>query len=214
MKTLLYKQLRLVCHPMTPVFCLFGVMILIPNYPYSVTFFYVTLGLFFTFLNMREQKDIYYSAILPIRKRDTVKASVLFAVLVEVLSVIITALFCVLSAQLQPGKDNAVGMDGNLMLLGAGFLIYGVLNLVLFTALYRSGYKVGVAYVKANIAMWPTMLAAEAVVHFPGLVWLNRVDAQAELRQLPIFLGGVVLFAALTLVAYRRSAALYEKVDL
>ena len=214
MKTLLYKQLRLVCHPMTPVFCLFGVMILIPNYPYSVTFFYVTLGLFFTFLNMREQKDIYYSAILPIRKRDTVKASVLFAVLVEVLSVIITALFCVLSAQLQPGKDNAVGMDGNLMLLGVGFLIYGVFNLVLFTALYRSGYKVGVAYVKANIAMWPTMLAAEAVVHFPGLVWLNRVDAQAELRQLPIFLGGVVLFAALTLVAYRRSAALYEKVDL
>ena len=51
-------------------------------------------------------------------------------------------------------------------------------------------------------------------MHFPGLVWLNRVDAQAELRQLPIFLGGVVLFAALTLVAYRRSAALYEKVDL
>ncbi len=214
MKTLLYKQLRLVCHPMTPVFCLFGVMILIPNYPYSVTFFYVTLGLFFTFLNMREQKDIYYSAILPIRKRDTVKAALLFAVLVEVLSVIITALFCVLSAQLQPDKDNAVGMDGNLMLLGAGFLIYGVFNLVFFTALYCSGYKVGVAYVKANLAMWPTMLAAEAVVHFPGLAWLNRVDAQAELRQLPIFLGGVVLFAALTLVAYRRSAALYEKVDL
>ena len=163
---------------------------------------------------MREQKDIYYSAILPIRKRDTVKAALLFAVLVEVLSVIITALFCVLSAQLQPDKDNAVGMDGNLMLLAAGFLIYGVFNLVFFTALYRSGYKVGVAYVKANLAMWPTMLAAEAVVHFPGLAWLNRVDAQAELRQLPIFLGGVVLFAALTLVAYRRSAALYEKVDL
>ena len=55
MKTLLYKQLRLVCHPMTPVFCLSGAMLLIPNYPYSVIFFYVTLGLFFTFLNMREQ---------------------------------------------------------------------------------------------------------------------------------------------------------------
>ena len=63
MKTLLYKQLRLVCHPMTPVFCLFGAMLLIPNYPYSVIFFYVTLGLFFTFLNMREQKDIYFSAV-------------------------------------------------------------------------------------------------------------------------------------------------------
>ena len=214
MKTLLYKQLRLACHPMTPVFCLSGIMLLIPNYPYSVAFFYVTLGLFFTFLNMREQKDIYYSALLPLRKRDTVRAAVAFTVLVELLSVVITALFCLLSAKLQPGKDNAVGMDANLMLLGAGFVLYGVFNLVFFTALYRSGYKVGVAYVKANLAMWPTMLAAEAVVHFPGLAWLNRVDAQAELRQLPIFLGGVVLFAALTLVTYRRSAALYEKVDL
>ena len=47
MKTLLYKQLRLVCHPMTPVFCLFGFMVIIPNYPYTVIFFYVMLGLFF-----------------------------------------------------------------------------------------------------------------------------------------------------------------------
>ena len=69
MKTLLYKQLRLVCHPMTPVFCLFGFMVIIPNYPYTVIFFYVMLGLFFTFLNMREQKDLYYTALLPVPKR-------------------------------------------------------------------------------------------------------------------------------------------------
>ena len=36
MRTLLYKQLRLVCHPMTPVFCMFGVMLMIPNYPLTV----------------------------------------------------------------------------------------------------------------------------------------------------------------------------------
>ena len=84
MRALLYKQLRLVCHPMTPVFCLFGVMVLIPNYPYTITFFYVMLGLFFTFLNVREQKDIYYSAILPVPKRDTVKAGCVLTALVVV----------------------------------------------------------------------------------------------------------------------------------
>lgn len=66
MKTLFYKQLRLVCHPMTPVFCLFGILVMIPNYPYTVIFFYVALGLFFSFLNMREQKDLYYTALLPV----------------------------------------------------------------------------------------------------------------------------------------------------
>ena len=214
MKTLLYKQLRLACHPMTPVFCLSGIMLLIPNYPYSVAFFYVTLGLFFTFLNMREQKDIYYSALLPLRKRDTVRAALAFTVLVELLSVVITALFCLLSAKLQPGKDNAVGMDANLMLLGAGFVLYGVFNLVFFVCLYRSGYKVGAAYLKANLALWPMMLLAEALPHFPSLMWLNRVDAQANLRQIPILLFGVAVFAFLTMLAYRRSARLYERVDL
>lgn len=214
MKTLLYKQLRLACHPMTPVFCLSGIMLLIPNYPYSVAFFYVTLGLFFTFLNMREQKDIYYSALLPLRKRDTVRAAVAFTVLVELLSVVITALFCLLSAKLQPGKDNAVGMDANLMLLGTGFVLYGVFNLVFFVCLYRSGYKVGAAYLKANLALWPMMLLAEILPHFPSLVWLNRVDTQANLRQIPILLFGVAVFAVLTMLAYRRSARLYERVDL
>ena len=214
MKTLLYKQLRLACHPMTPVFCLSGIMLLIPNYPYSVAFFYVTLGLFFTFLNMWEQKDIYYSALLPLRKRDTVRAAVAFTVLVELLSVVITALFCLLSAKLQPGKDNAVGMDANLMLLGAGFVLYGVFNLVFFVCLYRSGYKVGAAYLKANLALWPMMLLAEALPHFPSLMWLNRVDAQASLHQIPILLFGIAVFAVLTILAYRRSAQLYERVDL
>ena len=214
MKTLLYKQLRLACHPMTPVFCLSGIMLLIPNYPYSVAFFYVTLGLFFTFLNMREQKDIYYSALLPLRKRDTVRAAVAFTVLVELLSVVITALFCLLSAKLQPGKDNAVGMDANLMLLGAGFVLYGVFNLVFFICLYRSGYKVGAAYLKANLALWPMMLLAEALPHFPSLMWLNRVDVRANLRQIPILLFGIAVFAVLTMLAYRRSARLYERVDL
>ena len=214
MKTLLYKQLRLACHPMTPVFCLSGIMLLIPNYPYSVAFFYVTLGLFFTFLNMREQKDIYYSALLPLRKRDTVRAAVAFTVLVELLSVVITALFCLLSAKLQPGKDNAVGMDANLMLLGTGFVLYGVFNLVFFVCLYRSGYKVGAAYLKANLALWPMMLLAEALPHFPSLMWLNRVDTQANLRQIPILLFGMAVFAVLTILAYRRSARLYERVDL
>ena len=214
MKTLLYKQLRLACHPMTPVFCLSGIMLLIPNYPYSVAFFYVTLGLFFTFLNMREQKDIYYSALLPLRKRDTVRAAVAFTVLVELLSVVITALFCLLSAKLQSGKDNAVGMDANLMLLGAGFVLYGVFNLVFFVCLYRSGYKVGAAFLKANLALWPMMLLAEALPHFPSLMWLNRVDTQANLRQIPILLFGVAVFAVLTILAYRRSARLYERVDL
>ena len=117
MKTLLYKQLRLVCHPMTPVFCLFGFMVIIPNYPYTVIFFYVMLGLFFTFLNMREQKDLYYTALLPVPKRDAVKAGCLFTALIELLSLAVLVPCALLAVRLQPGKDNLVGMATTLAMI-------------------------------------------------------------------------------------------------
>ena len=167
MKALLYKQFRLVCHPMTLIFCLFGIMVLIPNYPYTVIFFYVMLGLFFTFLNIREQKDIYYSALLPVPKRDTVKAGCAFVVIIEVLSLVVLIPCSLLAVHLQPGKDNLVGLDPNLALLAAGFLLYAVFNGVFLPSFYANGYKVGIAFLKAVIPTTLAMGALEALPHFP-----------------------------------------------
>ena len=214
MNALLYKQLRLVCHPMTPVFCLFGVMVLIPNYPYTVIFFYVMLGLFFTFLNVREQKDIYYSAILPVPKRDTVKAGCVLVALVELLSLAVLVPCALLAVRLQPGKDNLVGMDPNLALFAVGFLLYAVFNAVFLTSFYRSGYKVGVAFIKALIPVTLLMIVCEALPHFPGLGWLDDLDAATQLRLLPALAISIVVYGLGLLLTFRKAAALYEKVDL
>lgn len=214
MKTLLYKQLRLVCHPMTPLFCLFGVMVLIPNYPYTVIFFYVTLGLFFSFLNMREQKDIYYSALLPVPKRDTVKAGCLFVALTELASLVLLVPFSVLAVHLQPGKDNLVGLDPNITLLAAGLLIYAVFNAVFLPSFYANGYKVGTAYLKAVIPTAAVMAVCEALPHFPRLTWLDELDRAAQLRQLPLLVGGILIYAGGMALTLRASEKLYEKVDL
>ena len=184
MKTLLYKQLRLVCHPMTPLFCLFGVMVLIPNYPYTVIFFYVTLGLFFTFLNM------------------------------ELASLVLLALFSVLAVHLQPEKDNLVGLDPNITLLAAGLLIYAVFNAVFLPSFYANGYKVGTAYLKAVIPTVAVMAVCEALPHFPRLTWLDELDRAAQLRQLPLLVGGILIYAGGMALTLRASEKLYEKVDL
>lgn len=64
------KDLRLAAHPMMYVFAFFGAMLLIPSYPYTVAFFYGLLGIFFTFLNGRENKDVYYCAVPCCRSRS------------------------------------------------------------------------------------------------------------------------------------------------
>ena len=214
MRALLYKQLRLGCHPMTPVFCLFGVMVLIPNYPYTVIFFYVMLGLFFTFLNIREQKDSYYSAILPVPKRDTVKGGCALVALVELLSLAVLAPCALLAVRLQPGKDNLVGMDPNLALFAAGFLLYTVFNAVFLPTFYRNGYKVGAAFIKALIPVTLVMVVCEALPHLPGWGWLDDLDGATQLRLLPVLAVSAAVYAASMLLSFRRAAALYEKVDL
>lgn len=214
MKALLYKQFRLVCHPMTLIFCLFGIMVLIPNYPYTVIFFYVMLGLFFTFLNIREQKDIYYSALLPVPKRDTVKAGCAFVVIIEVLSLVVLIPCSLLAVHLQPGKDNLVGLDPNLALLAAGFLLYAVFNAVFLPSFYANGYKVGIAFLKAVIPTTLVMMVLEALPHFPALTWLDDLDAATQVRLLPYFVAAVLLYGIGTVLTFRRAAAQYEKVDL
>lgn len=214
MKALLYKEFRLVCHPMTPIFCLFGVMVLIPNYPYTVIFFYVMLGLFFTFLNIREQKDIYYSALLPVPKRDTVKAGCAFVVIIQVLSLVVLIPCSLLAAHLQPGKDNLVGLDPNAALLTAGFLLYAVFNAVFLPSFYANGYKVGIAFLKAVIPTTLVMMVLEALPHFSALTWLDDMDAATQVRLLPYFVAAVLLYGIGTVLTFRRAAAQYEKVDL
>lgn len=214
MKALLYKELRLVCHPMTPIFCLFGIMVLIPNYPYTVIFFYVMLGLFFTFLNIREQKDIYYSALLPVPKRDTVKAGCAFVAIIQVLSLVVLIPCSLLAAHLQPGKDNLVGLDPNLALLAVGFLLYAVFNAVFLPSFYANGYKVGMAFINAVIPTTLTMSVFEALPHFPGLTWLDDMDAATQLRLLPVLIGSILVYAGGMVLTFRASAKRYEKVDL
>lgn len=214
MKALLYKQFRLVCHPMTLIFCLLGIMVLIPNYPYTVIFFYVMLGLFFTFLNIREQKDIYYSALLPVPKRDTVKAGCAFVVIIEVLSLVVLIPCSLLAVHLQPGKDNLVGLDPNLALLAAGFLLYAVFNGVFLPSFYANGYKVGIAFLKAVIPTTLAMIVLEALPHFPALTWLDDLDAATQVRLLPVLIGSVLIYAGGMAFTFWASAQRYEKVDL
>lgn len=199
---------------MTPVFCLFGIMVIIPNYPYTVIFFYVTLGLFFSFLNMREQKDLYYTALLPVPKRDAVKTGCTFTALIELLSLVLLVPCCLLAARLQPGKDNLVGLDPNAALLAAGFLLYALFNAVFLPSFYKSGYKVGAAFVKATIPTALLMLVLEDLPHIPALGWLDDMDAATQLRLLPVLAASIAVYTMGMLLAFRAAARVYEKVDM
>ena len=121
MVPLLRKEFRLAMHPITPMMVLLSAMVLIPNYPYVVIFFYVSMAIFFTCLLGRENNDIIYSLNLPIRKRSIVKARLLFAVIIQLVQLAVMIPFSLLN-QHRDAPCNQAGMDASVVLFACAGL--------------------------------------------------------------------------------------------
>ena len=128
---LLKKEWKLVMMPVPLLFLLLSALVLVPNYPYYVTFFYTTLGIFLMMQSARENRDLYYMALLPVTKREMVWARFLLVLSVEALQVLVCVPFMLLRASYGSVK-NAVGIEANVAFLGLSLVLLGLFNRIFF----------------------------------------------------------------------------------
>lgn len=211
MMTLLYKELRLCAHLTSVVFAFLGCLVLVPAYPYSVIFLFGCLAPYITFVNARETNDAWYTATLPVTKRESVRAKCLLIVSLQLFQLLFSIPFTLLRRALGV-SNNPVGLDATLAWYGFGLMIYAAFDLAFFPAFYKSGYKAGKAFIVASVPMLLGMIAAESTAHIPALAWLDS-DAHWR-RQLPVLAAGMACYAALLPLACRISEGRFERVDL
>lgn len=215
MKNLLYKELRLAIHPTSLLFLGLSAMMLIPNYPLSVTFFYSCLSVFFLCLSGRENKDLLYTMLLPVRKRDLVQARILTVVLLQLAQLLLCLPFIILRG-LYPPEGNLVGMDANIALLGFGLVLLGAFNFVFFRQYYRAPGKVGVPFLLGCGAVLFCILLTESLPHFVPFVrdCLDTPDPLFLPQKLLTLGAGALVYVLLTLFALRSSTRRFEMLDL
>lgn len=216
MKNLLYKELKLATHPTTFIFLSFGLMMLIPSYPYYVTFFYAALSIFFVFLSGRENKDIFFTVSLPIRKRDAVKARCWMVLLVELAQITLAIPFAILSTRINPNGGNLAGIESNVAFFGLVFIMFSLFNIIFIPMFYKTAYKVGKAFTFGISALALFIIAAESLVWIPSPI-KNYLDSTAPgmaIKQLPLLICGIAIWALTMLLAYKKAASNFEKVDL
>ena len=211
--TLLYKEMRLAAHPTSIVFAFLGCLVLVPSYPYSVVFMFGCLAPYITFLNARETNDVWYTAVLPITKRESVLGKCLLVVSFQLFQLLFSVPFAILRDAMNMA-NNPVGLDATVAWYGFGFFLYAVFDLLFLTVFYKSGYKAGKAFILAALPMVFLMVAIEAAAHIPALVWMDSRQPEHLRMQLPILLIGIVSYGALVPFAYRISVKRFEKVDL
>lgn len=210
---LLYKELILAAHPTSIVFAFLGCLVVVPAYPYTVIFMFGCLAPYITFLYARETNDAWYSAILPITKRESVKGKCQLIVSIQLFQLILS-IPCNLLRTILQVENNPVGIDATIAWYGFGFIIYAVFNLVFFPAYYKNGYKAGRAFMIAAIPMLLLMFTVEGAVHLPAFFWLDSFAPHALLLQVPVLLFGILCYIILLRIAYRISVKRFERVDL
>lgn len=216
MKHLLYKELRLAKHPTMFLFLLFSAMLLIPSYPYYVAFIYTCLSVFFVFLQGRENNDLSFTALLPVRKRDIVRARCLLVVLMQLAQVLVSLPCAIVGARINPLGGNAAGIEANAAFFGLVLVMYALFNLLFLPAFYRTGYRVGRAFLFAGAAALVYIVAAELLVQcVPALkASLDTFDPATRETRLFVLLLGAGLYAAGSLLACRLSERRFARVDL
>ncbi|HEY8421398.1 MAG TPA: ABC-2 transporter permease [Thermoclostridium sp.] len=213
MFNLLYKELKLAAHPNLFIFTLMGLLVIVPAYPYGMVFMFGCLGPYITFMYGRETNDIYYTALLPVKKRDTVKAKCMLLVLAQMAQLIISLPFAFLRVKLLPA-GNVAGIEANIAYYGFGFITYAIFNFIFLTRFFKTAYKAGNAFLAAIIPAFFVVAVMEVLVHFPRFGWLDSIAPEAMLKQLPILVIGMIIYVLSVFAAYHVSVKRFELVDL
>ena len=187
MKALQWKEWRLSMSPVPLLFLLLSGLILIPNYPYYVTFFYNGLGLFMLMQSLRENRDTAYLMLLPVTKAEMVRARFRTVVQLELLQVLACIPFMALRAS-YGHLNNAVGIEANTAFLGLGLVQMGLFNLVFFPMHYKNAYDLGKPFVAASVVEFFYIVLAEVCDHvIPYMKTVCESYAlRDQLRQWPV----------------------------
>ena len=213
---LLKKEFRLCLHPTALIMLLLSALVLIPNYPYAVSYFYTTLGLYFICLDSRENHDAGYTLSLPVSRRQAVSARMLLCCCMEGAQMLLCGLLVLVNRALYGGIPNQAGMDANIAVAGQGLIVFGLFNLIFFPSWYRDINKVGGPFLKASVAVFLYIALGVVAAYTVPFVRYQLDNARPEcLPARLVFVGcAFVFFLAATLSAYRLSVKRFEKLDL
>lgn len=184
MKNLLYKEFCLAMHPVCYVFTfLFPFMILIPNYPLFIGTLYIIPIFSVLFLGANKGKqsnDLFYSALLPIRKRDIVFARMGSVMMMELTTLILMAALVPLKLFIMQAINTPSPFTTQGIVSSFAFVLIGYLfvNMIFFLMFYKSGRSIiaptliatfgYVIYIAIFTVVLPAVNPADGLPIIPG----------------------------------------------
>ncbi len=216
MKALLRKEFSLCLHPTAVLFLLFSALVLVPNYPYEVIFFFSGLSVFFIALTARENGDLAFTCSLPIEKKEVPLARISAAAMLQCALLLLTALCIAIKQTAFPEEllVNLAGNSANLAFCGFGAMLLGAFNLTFFPLHFSRPTTVGVPFLVSSAVQFVLIGILVAVRHAPFYAPIASPDPAHSGVKLAVLFVGLALYGAMTAIAMRLSMKRFERVDL
>lgn len=216
MKKLFYKEMKLSANPLTYLFIAFSAMTIIPSYPILVGSFFICLGIFHTYQQIREYDDVTYTVMLPVKKRDIVTAKYLFVLFIELTAFILCTLLTIIRMKILgtavPYATNQL-MNANMAYLGYTMIVFAVFNSIFLAGFFKTTYKIGKPFFIFCVVSFIIIIMGEILHHIPDLESLNN-PSNLSMPQVVIFAIGVVVFMLCTWLSYQKAVKDFEGIDL
>ncbi|WP_438448032.1 ABC-2 transporter permease [Gorillibacterium sp. sgz5001074] len=215
MYNLLIKELKIGVHWLNFVLpLLYGALMLIPNWIYLIAmmyFFWITMPNLFA--QYRAKNDMLFTAILPVTKKDMVKARISVIVILECLQIVVAMIFGFFTFRLYPHTDY-VFFAPHMGFWGLCLIMFALYNLILFPMFYKTAYKYGPAQITAitvvltfaTLIQWVGIANAKVSDFFNGSGHTALHGA--------ILAGGIAFYLVFTWIAYRISVHRFQRVEI
>ena len=230
MKALLYKEFKLAMHPICYVFiAMFPLMILIPSYPIAVGFIYVLTCYPVLFLGAnkgQQSNDLLYSTLLPIRKKDIVKARIMTVFIMHLAFIAITSALYPVALMINNGiiesalaedpmanpiTNAGLGLNSYVLILAIVLVGFALADLIFFPIYYKNGKSIVMSTLLMILGFVIYLgVFTIGLPYIPGCEWINELPLYIQFIALGVSL---ILYAVLHLAVYKISAKRLEKVD-
>ncbi|WP_068784734.1 ABC-2 transporter permease [Paenibacillus phocaensis] len=217
MVNLIKKDLKLGVHPLFLIMpVLTGALMFIPGWIYFIVILYfcwITVPNMFN--QFRSQNDLMFTSMMPVRKRDIVKARVFVITGLEIAHIVVALVFGMITFRLYPDV-NYIFFPPNLGFFGLCFAMLAIFNLIFLPIYYKTAYKFGMALLAsvvaatlfAGIAQWLGIQNSRLNGIFYG------TEAHHVAQQAYILIAGIALFLALTAIGYRIALKRFLQVEI
>ena len=208
--------MKLTANPLSYWFIVFSAMTMIPRYPILVGSFFICLGIFYTYQQVREYDDITYTVMLPVKKQDVVTAKYLFVLFIECIAFILCLFLTIMRMRFlgdaAPYVTNQL-MNANATYLGYIMLVFATFNSIFLAGFFKTTYKIGKPFILFCVVTTVIVFMGEILHHIPGLESLND-SSNLNVPQIVILLFGVAMFKLCTWFSYQKAIKDFERIDL